>query len=267
MRDVPADVILAAPNRGNQAIDGWFIPRPYQEILRDRQFSDVPILWTGNSEDVDWTRNPFANVRTMAEYNAVAEKAWGAKAAEFLKLYPVRSDAEAFPMARRVVVDMGHQQDHRSCAAAFHRLGARSDHFFALYEHREPIAAGVTYDVSDYPGMTAANVDLVRGAAAHNFDTAWWFGAYDAFNLLGHKRDISEEDRAMSRAMSEMLVAFAATGNPSTAAVKLAPWSPGNEQRVVIDHKLRVEPMPVERMNWLAANPAPGAGPACVTAN
>jgi para-nitrobenzyl esterase len=101
MRNVPADIILAAPNRGNQTIDGWFIPRPFQDILRSGQFNDVPILWTSNSEDVDWSRNPFANVRTMAEYNAVAEKAWGAKAAEFLLLYPVRSDAEAFPMARR----------------------------------------------------------------------------------------------------------------------------------------------------------------------
>lgn len=265
MRNVPADVILAAPNRGNQTIDGWFIPRPYQEILRDRQFNDVPILWTGNSEDVDWTRNPFANIRTRAEYTAAAEKAWGARAAEFFKHYPVNSDAEAFPMARRVVIDMGHQADHRTCAAAFRRLGARSSHFFALFEHREPISAGVSLDVSDYPGMTAANVDLVRGGAAHNFDTAWWFGAYDAFNLLSRKRDITEEDRAMSRQMSDMLIAFARNGDPSTAAIKLPAFAPGNEQRVVIDHRIRVEPMPVERMNWLAANPAPGAGPACVT--
>jgi para-nitrobenzyl esterase len=265
MRNVPADVILAQPNRGNQTIDGWFIPRPYQEMLRRGQFADVPVLWTANAEDVDWTRNPFAAVRTMAEYNAAAEKAWGAKAAEFLKLYPVRSDAEAFPAARRTAIDMGHQQDHRTCAAAFRRIGAKSNHFFALYEHREPIADGVTYDVGDYPGMTAANVDLVRTGAAHNFDTAWWFGAYDAFNLLGKKRDITEEDRAMSRQMSDMLVAFAASGNPSTATIKLPAWSPGNEQRVVIDHRIRVEPMPVAAMDWLAANPAPGAGPACVT--
>jgi hypothetical protein len=69
MRNVPADVILAAPNRGNQTIDGWFIPRSFQEILRSNQFNDVPILWTSNTEDVDWTRNPFANVRTDITLN------------------------------------------------------------------------------------------------------------------------------------------------------------------------------------------------------
>jgi para-nitrobenzyl esterase len=113
--------------------------------------------------------------------------------------------------------------------------------------------------------MTAANLDLVRNGAIHNFDTAWWFGAYDAFNLLGKKRDITEEDRAMSRQMSDMLIAFARSGDPSTATIKLPAFAPGNEQRVVIDHRIRVEPMPIARMNWLAANPAPGAGPACVT--
>ena len=168
-------------------------------------------------------------------------------------------------MARRVIVVMSLQQDHRTCAAAFRRVGARSSHFLALYEHKEPISAGVTYDVGDYPGMTSANVDLVRTGAVHNFDTAWWFGAYDAFNLLSRKRDITEEDRAMSRQMSDMLIAFAASGNPSTASVKLPAWMPGNEQRVVIDHRIRVEPMPVQAMDWLAANPVAGHGPACVT--
>jgi para-nitrobenzyl esterase len=265
MRNVPADAILAAPNRGNQTIDGWFIPRSFQETLRTNQFNDVPILWTSNSEDVDWTRNPFANVRTLADYNAVAEKSYGAKAAEFLRLYPVRSDAEASAMARRVIIDMSLQQDHRTCAATFRRVGARANHFIALYEHKEPVAAGVSYDVGDYPGMTSANVELVRTGAVHNFDTAWWFGAYDAFNLLSHKRDITGEDRAMSRQMSDMLVAFAASGNPSTATIKLPAWTPGNEQRVVIDHRIRVEPMPVQAMDWLAANPVAGHGPACVT--
>ncbi len=267
MRAMPADQILAQPPRGTQTIDGWFIPRSFQETLRTGQFNDVPILWTSNSEDVDWTRNPFANIRTMAEYNAAAEKSYGGKATNFLALYPVKSDAEAFPVARRVVIDMALQQDHRTCAAVFRRVGSKSNYFFALFEHREPISAGVTYGVDDYSGMTAANVDLVRTGAAHNFDTSWWFGAYDAFNTLGRKREITAEDRAMSSAMSDILIAFARSGNPSTATVKLPAWSPGNEHRVVIDHAIKVEKLPIVAMDWLAANPAPGHGPSCVTQN
>ena len=267
MRAMPADQILAQPPRGTQTIDGWFIPRSFQETLRTGQFNDVPILWTSNSEDVDWNRNPFANIRTMAEYNAAAEKSYGGKATNFLALYPVKSDAEAFPVARRVVIDMALQQDHRTCAAVFRRVGSKSNYFFALFEHREPISAGVTYGVDDYSGMTAANVDLVRTGAAHNFDTSWWFGAYDAFNTLGRKREITAEDRAMSSAMSDILIAFARSGNPSTATVKLPAWSPGNEHRVVIDHAIKVEKLPIVAMDWLAANPAPGHGPSCVTQN
>ena len=267
MRAMPADQILAQPPRGTQTIDGWFIPRSFQETLRTGQFNDVPILWTSNSEDVDWNRNPFANIRTMAEYNAAAEKSYGGKAKNFLALYPVKSDAEAFPVARRVVIDMALQQDHRTCAAVFRRVGSKSNYFFALFEHREPISAGVTYGVDDYSGMTAANVDLVRTGAAHNFDTSWWFGAYDAFNTLGRKREITAEDRAMSSAMSDILIAFARSGNPSTATVKLPAWSPGNEHRVVIDHAIQVEKLPIVAMDWLAANPAPGHGPSCVTQN
>jgi len=265
MRDMPADRILAQPPRGTQNVDGWFIPRPAQETLRAGQFNDVPILWTANAEDVDWTRNPFANVRTAADYRAAAAKAWGEKAGEFLKHYPVADDAQAPAAARRVVIDMGLQQDQRRCAAVFRRIGARSNHFLALYQHKEPIAPGVTYDVGDYPGMTNANLDLVRDGAIHNFDTAWWFGAYDAFNRLGRKRDITEEDRAMSAQMSDMLIAFAASGDPSIARLKVPAWTPENERRLVIDHAIRVEPMPVAAMDWLAANPAPGHGPACVT--
>jgi carboxylesterase type B len=70
----------------------------------------------------------------------------------------------------------------------------------------------------------------------------------------------------MSAQMSDMLIAFGRSGNPSTAQVKLPAWTPGNEQRVVIDHDIHVEPLPVTAMDWLAANPVAGHGPACVTA-
>jgi para-nitrobenzyl esterase len=264
MRDLPADRILAQPPRGTQTVDGWFIPRTAQETMRDGLINDVPILWTANSEDVDWTRNPFANIRTAAQYTEAAAKAYGDKAGEFLKHYPMGNDA--FAAARRVVIDMSLQQDQRQCAAVFRRIGAKANHFLALYQHKEPIAPGVTYDVGDYPGMTSANVDLVRNGAIHNFDTAYWFGAFDAFNTLGTKRDFTPQDRAMSAQMSDMLIAFGRSGNPSTAQVKLPAWTPGNEQRVVIDHDIHVEPLPVTAMDWLAANPVAGHGPACVTA-
>jgi para-nitrobenzyl esterase len=264
MRDVAADRILAQNVRGTATIDGGFLPRPFQDSLRTGQINDVPLLWSSNGDDMDWGRSPFAGVKTKAAFDEAVDKAWGPKAAQFRALYPVSNDAEAVAAGRRAKIDMGLQQDHRTCAAVFRRVGAKSNQFFALFDHKEPIAAGVRYeDMSDYPGLL--NPDMAQAGAVHNFDTAYWFGAYEAFNKLSKKRDFTDADRAMSAQMSDMLIAFAKTGNPSTAKVKLAPARLGDEQRVVFDRDIRVEKMPVATMDWLAANPVDGAGPACAT--
>jgi para-nitrobenzyl esterase len=262
MRDTAADKILAQKIRGGVVIDGYFLPRPFQNTMKTHQWNDVPLLWSSNANDIDWGKNPFATVKTVEEFKTVAAKAYGAKADEFLKLFPVNNDAEVPATVQRVVIAMGLQQDNRACAKAFHDNGGKSPSYFAFYAHKAPIAAGVHYpDLSDYPGQP--NVDFAQNGAVHNFDTPYWFGGYDAFNMLRHTRDITDEDRALSSAMSDMLIAFAGTGNPSTSKVKLAAWAPGREERVVLDDQIKVEKLPVKAMDWLAANPVEGQGPAC----
>jgi len=262
MRDAPADKILALNIRGGGAIDGYFLPRPFQETIKTHQWNDVPLLWSSNADDIDWGGNPFATIKTVDEFQTAAAKVYGAKAGAFLELYPVKNDADVPATVQRVVIDMGLQQDYRTCAKIFHDDGGTSPSYFALYAHKSPIAAGIHYpDPSDYPGMP--DVDFAQNGAVHNFDTPYWFGGYDAFNMLRHTRDITDKDRALSSAMSDMLIAFAGTGNPSTSKVKLAAWAPDREERVVLDDQIKVEKLPVKAMDWLAANPVKGQGPAC----
>jgi para-nitrobenzyl esterase len=266
MRDIAADKVIAQFVRAGSTIDGWFLPRPFQETIRTGQMNDVPLLWTSNGDDMDWGKFPFAGVKTKAEYDAAIDKAYGDKASQFRALYPASNDAEAVAAARRAHHDSGLQLDARTCTAVFRRVGAKSDQFYALFDHKEPIAAGVRYeDMSDYPNLL--NPDMAQNGAVHNFDTAYWFGAYEAFNTLSKKRDFTDADRAMSAQMSDMLIAFAKTGNPSTGTIKLPPARPGNEQRVVLDRTIRVEKLNTAAMDWHMANPIAGHGPACVTTN
>lgn len=262
LRNLGADKILANPARLGPVIDGYFKPAPFAELARAHRFNDVPMLFTSNADDMDWGNSPFALVKTAADYKDTVEKLYGANAAEFLKLYPVKSDADVSDVTHRIVHDMGMQEDARDCARMFKRFGGKSDTFVALFTHHEPIAPGVYYpDRSDYPALP--NVDFAQKGAVHNFDPAYWFGAYEAFNTLRHTRDFTDADRAMSAEMSDILIAFARTGNPSTDKVTLAPLSPGHEERLILDHQIRVEKLPVKAMDWLAAHPIKDEAPAC----
>jgi para-nitrobenzyl esterase len=220
------------------------------------------MLFTSNGDDMDWGNSPFALVKTVAEFKQTAEKLYGSNAAQFLKFYPVSQDSDVPAAIHHVIHDMGMQQDARDCWHTFHRFGGKSDVFVALFDHQEPIAPGVYYpDRTDYPALP--NVDIAQHGAVHNFDPAYWFGAYEAFNSLRHTRDFTDADKQMSVDMSDMLIAFAKNGNPSTAKVRLAPLSAGLQERVVLDRQIHVEKLPVKAMDWLAAHPIKDQAPAC----
>lgn len=52
----------------------------------------------------------------------------------------------------------------------------------------------------------------------------------DAFNLLRKTRDWEKYDRELAAKMPDVLLAFARTGNPSTAAVDLPRYNIADEQ-------------------------------------
>jgi para-nitrobenzyl esterase len=264
MREAAADKILAQqadaqnPNRaaslrGANLIDGAFVTGPYLDAARAGGFADVPLLFVSTANDNDWGRNPLASVRTAGEYKAAAAKVYGDKAAKFLSLYPVKTDADAPVIAARAIVDSGMHGDSRNCARMLGRYG-KAKSFIALYTHREPFVAGVKF----------TDRDVATAGAFHNSDTPYWLGAYEAYNLLRKTRDYLPADRAMSVAMSDMIVAFARSGDPSTSAQQWPAWSPGREQRLSIDRNIRSERLYAAGMDWLAQNPlAPGAALAC----
>lgn len=258
MRQVPADRILAlqsenqvmASRQGVKAvpvIDGYFALGSPRTLLQRRMFNDVPLIASSNHEDIDYESNPLTHVKTAAEYEAIARKAYGANAGDFLKLFPVKSDADIQKVAGRAAREAGMQGAARGCAQMQAMYGDGEAHtYLSLFDHKHPYIHGVQI----------ADQDVSTVGSYHTSDLPYWFGTLDALNSVRRTREWSTADRLLSNQMMDLLVTFAATGRPSTAALQWPAWSSSHEQRVVFSVPVTVEPLDAQRMNWLAAHPA-----------
>lgn len=262
MRQIPADKILAlqaesqvgANNQGTRTggvIDGYFTPKSRLETLKAHEFNDVPIIASFNHEDLD-AGSPLVRANSVAEYQSVAREMYGADAAEFLKLFPVTTDADI----RSIGMDAAREADlelrARECAqlqTQYNKSAAYID-MFAL-------------NPSFAPGAVIADINPATAGAYHTADIPFWFGTQDVFNLFRTTRDWNAWDRELSADMMGSLIAFANTGNPNTAQVKWPAWSEKSEQMIVFGKTISVVKLDTRRINWLAAHPAmPVARPA-----
>ncbi|MFC3068853.1 carboxylesterase/lipase family protein [Phenylobacterium soli] len=263
MRDVPADKILAlqaesqvganvAGLRAPQVIDGYFWTMPKEEALASHAASDVPIIASSNGDDLDSAQSPLTKTHTVAEYRAAAEAMYGPAAAEFLKLYPVKTDADVQPMAHRAAVEGGLLASSRRCGDLMAKYNTQAT-YIDLFTHRHPYA----------PGVTFADQNTATVGAYHTADVPYWFDTLDNYNLIRPTRVYTAYDRQLTDRMFGALVALAETGSPSTAALKWPAYAPRDPQYVVFGDSITVEKLPVKRMDWQAAHPvSPAARPA-----
>lgn len=260
MRQVPADKILALQAEfqvGNNRqgvrvgpiIDGYFTPMSKMDILKAHLNSRVPIIASSNGDDLDSNMSPLANpvmqVDTVDQYKKMAERMYGTNAAEFLKLYPVSSDSQVHAMAHQAAEDAGFQGDARQCAEINAKYNDQPS-YIDLFTLKNPYV----------PGVYIADQNTKTIGAYHVADLAYWFGTLDAYNMFRPTRDWRPWDRQLSRDMMGALIAFARTGNPSTAAFKWPAWSESDQQRVVFGKTIKVEKLDTQGMDWLAAHPA-----------
>jgi para-nitrobenzyl esterase len=108
LRAIPAQKILDASmkdERGRNVfsfspdVDGYFLPKPVEEIFAGRKQNDVPLLAGWNRDEGSQRVLANKDKPTAANAKAIAEKDFGSQAGEFLKLYPARTDAEALRSA------------------------------------------------------------------------------------------------------------------------------------------------------------------------
>jgi para-nitrobenzyl esterase len=76
-------------------VDGYFLPESVPAIFAAGKQNDVPLLagWNHDEGSFDVVFNP--QKPTVDSMKATAQKEFGAKAAEFLRLYPAETDAQA----------------------------------------------------------------------------------------------------------------------------------------------------------------------------
>jgi para-nitrobenzyl esterase len=255
MRDIPADRILAQQAesqvgasvqgvRTPPLIDGYFTVGEKNALLSARDFSDVPILVGSNGDDLDAAQSPLTRARTVAEFSSIARQMYGANADEFLRLYPVKTDADVREAAHAAARENGMLKASRACARAQADAG-KAPTYITLFTHKHPYA----------PGLVLADQNPQTVGAYHTADVPYWFGTLDAFNIFRPTRVWTDYDRKLSRQMLESLVAVAGTGVPDTQELKWPAWSKRDERYLIFGDEVRVEKLPVKRMDWLAAHP------------
>jgi para-nitrobenzyl esterase len=255
MRQVAADRILAIQSerqvgrtvegvRTGGVIDGYFMPATKAAILEARGASDVPII-AGFTHDE--ANSPLKSAKTVAEYNAVAKQLFGEATEEFLKLYPVATDAEIPAMAQEAANDASGLFNSCACAALqaqYHR----SPTFITAFSRKHPYV----------PGVKLADQDPATIGAYHTSEVPYYLGTQDAYNMFRPTRSWTQGDRDLSQKMTAVLVAFAETGNPSTADVQWPAWSTQNERYINFGRTITLETVNRVRVDFMAKHrPAP----------
>lgn len=256
LRNISSDKIEAAARaagvRAGPDIDGYFLPEDVDAIFKAGRQNDVAVITGSTANDIG-TNPPIRRARTVAEYEAAARQMFGGGAEEFLKLFPVASDADVPREAGEVGRNMGFTIGARSWARAQTATGKQPAYLF-MFSHVQPFAPGVAF--GDFNPATAG--------AYHMSDVPYWLGTYDTFNTFRTTRNWAAWDKELSSDMQEVVVKFAKTGNPVTAAVKFARYNPDDERRVDFGDTITVEKLNTAQMDFLAAHPVaqtpPGGG-------
>jgi len=261
LRNVPADRILAVQSEtqlglsvsgvriSGPIIDGRVLPQQAAEAVAAGNFAKVPMIAGFNEDDLSFGFGALTGASTVADYNAAAGQLFGADAPAFLKLYPVKTDADVRATARRAAQDAGLAANARACAVEVAGHGVPV--WINEYTRRHPYV----------PGVRLADQDTATVGAYHTADIPYWLGTQDKYNMFRQTRQWTEWDRTLSSRMMTALIAMAETGSPDTAAMPWKPWTAKNDTLLWLGDSVSVKPLNVTGQAWLAAH-KPAGGPA-----
>jgi len=249
LRQVPADRILALQEEfqvgatggairiGGANVDGYFLPKAPAQLFTEHLQNDVPAI-VGFTHDE--SSNALRTAKSVEEYKAAAQKLYGDAAAEFLKLYPASTDAEAREMGRTAAREGLVERGARNWALEQSSNGKAPVYLF-MYSRVHPYI----------PGVVIADQDTATIGAYHTSDVPYWFGTQDALNIIRPTRNWTAYDRDLSKKMTAALIAFANTGDPGTASVPWPRWTEQNERLVEFGNRIGVQLMDTARMEFM----------------
>ncbi len=203
LRAVPADKLLAAfaPPKSQgfdfgPDIDGYFLPESVPDIFAAGKQNDVPLLAGWNHDEGSFEIGPQKpNAESM---KATAQKDFGDKADEFLKLYPVDTPQQALRSAEDYAGDKFIAMSTWAWIEAQSKTGKQP-----IYRYR--------FDMAPVP----SDPNAPRMGAYHSAEIEYVFGQLDS------KTDVTwrPDDRQLSEMMQKYWSNFAKTGNPNGAGL------------------------------------------------
>jgi|HigsolmetaAR201D_1030396.scaffolds.fasta_scaffold00396_4 para-nitrobenzyl esterase len=251
LRQVPADRILAVQHDcqlgcsgsiriGGANIDGYFLPASPAQLFAEGKHNDVPVI-TGFTRDE--SSNDLRTATTLEEFRAAAQRLYGDKAEQLLRLYPAKSDADVAAAGAAAAREGGiFAQGARNWAIAQRRWGTKPVYLF-VFSRVHPFNPNVT--AADHPE---------RIGAYHTSDVPFWLQTLDALNMFRPTRLWTDDDRRLARQMTDLLIAFANTGKPNAHGLEWPEWTPRKEQVFEIDESFRVQTLNTKRFDFHAQN-------------
>lgn len=173
-------------------VDGYVLPEDVHTIFSKGKQNDVPLLIGSNADE----GTMFSPQGLKADdFRARTEKRFGSSAAEFFKLYPFSTDAEAHDANAAAIRDQVFGWEMRTWARLQTKTGRSKTYLY--FFSRVP------------PTETAA-----RMGAYHSSEIAYVF---DNVNGKSNPRKIAwqDVDRKLADTMSSYWVNFATTGDPN----------------------------------------------------
>lgn len=213
LREVePAKVLEASRTPGSASpgiqVDGWVVPKQMRGIFEAREHNDVPVIvgWTS-----DEGKGLFAGLPEMTQEDCEAwiRQRFGDRADDVLALYADEAEAESPKVARQSIqADQAFGWGAREWVRLVEAAGNDAYHYF--FSQAAPV---YNLYLPDRPQLEVPEGPRGYGAY-HSGDLAYAFGNQ---HLVGF--NWTEQDREVSRVMSQYWVNFARTGDPNGEGV------------------------------------------------
>lgn len=182
-------------------VDGHYFPDAPADIFARGEQSDVPLIVGNTSDDGG---GALQRAITLDAYRKTVSTLYDDKASEFLSIFPANSDTEARAVARAAAVLSGRAGNAYNWAVAQKTFGD-APVFAYQFSRTQPYAPGITF--ADHEPSTAG--------AYHTADVPYWLSTLDSLNLFRETRIWTDFDRQLADQMSDAILNFAVTGNPS----------------------------------------------------
>jgi para-nitrobenzyl esterase len=98
-----------------------------------------------------------------------------------------------------------------------------------------------------------------RIGAYHTSDVPYWLQTLDALNMFRPTRIWTPADRQLARQMTDLLIAFASSGKPSTKEIHWSQWKPGEERLLELGDVVSMQKMNTDRFTFHVENRPAGS--------